>query len=124
MLSVLFLSQLIFAKQQAAKQTAGKEFKLLFCNKTEQDIILRQELEQLAEQSGFKFSYLNVLSRPAASWSGAKGRISEQLVKEHFQFDRNQFLFLCGPDAFNVSALQILDSLYQLKNDAYFVFSS
>lgn len=120
MLSVLFLGKLIFAKQNATK-----EIKLLFCNKTEQDIILKEQLDRLTDRwNGFKFSYVNVLSRPQANWSGAKGRISEQLVREHFGFDRDEFLFLCGPDAFNLSALQLLDSLYQLKDDAYFVFSS
>ena len=119
MLSVLFLAKLI-----SANQNVGKEIKLLFCNKTEQDVILKEELERLASQWNGTFSIVNVLSRPQASWSGAKGRISEALIGQHFAFDRGQFLFLCGPDAFNVSALQILDSLYQLKDDAYFVFSS
>lgn len=119
MLSVLFLGKLISAQPNAGR----KEVKLLFCNKTEQDIILKEELDRLAEQWP-GFSYVNVLSRSQAGWSGEKGRISEALVRQHFAFDAGQLLFLCGPDAFNVSALQILDSLYHLKEDAYFVFSS
>lgn len=124
MLSVLFLRKLLGDQQTKDKPTT-KEIKLLFCNKTEQDIILRDQLDRLADRwPALKFSYVNVLSRPAANWTGAKGRVNEQLFREHFSFDCGQFLFLCGPDAFNLSALQLLDSLYKLKDDAYFVFSS
>lgn len=106
MLSVLFLNRLIQRKQR--ELLADRQIKLIFCNKTQDDIILKDELDQLAEQDdlGFKFSCLNVLSRPKSNWNGLKGRINEGLMKEAVKFDQNEFMFLCGPDEFNLTALK------------------
>lgn len=123
MLSVLFLAKLNFINE---KLTSDKEIKLIFCNKTEEDIILKEEFDRLNEESislGCKFSYLNILSQADSKWPGLKGRISNELILEHVKFNKDSFLFICGPTEYNLSVLNILDTLYNLKEESYFVFS-
>lgn len=109
MLSVIFLNRLIVKKQSDAfSSNDEREIKLIFCNKTDKDIILRDKFEQLIKQNdlGFKFSLINILSRPQSNWNGLKGRLNNEMVKQLVKFDQKEFLFLCGPDEFNHSALK------------------
>ena len=120
MLSVLCLS-----KSLKSKSSNKQLINLVFCNKTEEDIILKDQFDRLTKEDA-SFNFINILSRPASSWSGLKGRISKNILKEqlHEFDDQSKFLFLCGPDEFNLSVLNSLDALYQLKENSYFVFSS
>ncbi len=56
------------------------EVDLIFANVTEQDILLREDLDQLArEDKGFRVHY--VLDRPPAGWEGGVGYVTSEMIQ-------------------------------------------
>lgn len=56
------------------------EVDLIFANVTEQDILLREDLDQLArEDKGFRVHY--VLDKPPAGWTGGVGYVTSEMVQ-------------------------------------------
>ena len=81
--------------------------KLLFANKTEQDIFLQQELTQMLGKN-----FINILSRQKKD-NFLYGHINSQILKD--QISRpNQTFYICGPGNF---AEQIRDQLLELGID-------
>ena len=85
--------------------------KLLYSCKTQDDIILQQPLEELAQKNaniGVEFS----LTREPqdSNWTGRRGRIDEQYIKESLQdFDIDKTgCYLCGTPNFVQSMVNLL----------------
>ena len=57
-------------------------FNVLFANKTEEDILLRNELEKLAEEKKINLKFTLDSGNP--NWKGYTGFISETMFKECF----------------------------------------
>ena len=56
------------------------EVDLIFANVTEQDILLREDLDQLArEDKGFRVHY--VLDKPPAGWTGGVGYVTADMIQ-------------------------------------------
>mmetsp|Transcript_14409 Transcript_14409/g.18880 ORF Transcript_14409/g.18880 Transcript_14409/m.18880 type:complete len:300 (-) Transcript_14409:33-932(-) len=79
------------------KEGSGIELSLLFANQTEDDILVRKQLEDLAaKHSNFKFWY--TLDRPPSGWKYSEGFINTDMVKEHMPAAADDVLILmCGP---------------------------
>ncbi|MFP5520082.1 MAG: ferredoxin--NADP reductase [Bdellovibrionia bacterium] len=73
------------------------KYKLLFGVRTEQDIYLQSELEQLKAQLP-NFEYDFVLSRPSDSWAGKKGYVQNFLKDFDYKNVPTTF-YLCGNGA-------------------------
>jgi ferredoxin-NADP reductase len=72
---------------------------LLYCVRTSGDIIFESELADL--QTRLKnFQYHVLLSEPHADWSGPRGRISREFIKDTVNHLAESDFFLCGPAAF------------------------
>ncbi|KAG2182034.1 hypothetical protein INT43_006960, partial [Umbelopsis isabellina] len=77
---------------------------LIYGNRCEEDIILRQQLEEMQHQLGpSRFSLRLVLSQPTPSWKHGKGRINREEINNHlFPFAdtmaENSIVLLCGSD--------------------------
>jgi cytochrome-b5 reductase len=73
------------------------ELFLLFANKTESDIIFRQEWERgLRDYPNFHCHY--VLEQPPLGWSGGIGRITPDILRQHLPPPNpDTCVFLCGP---------------------------
>lgn len=74
---------------------------LIFANVTEEDILLREELEMLQEAHA-NFKLFLTLDRPNSAWTQGKGFVSAEMMKEHLPSwsASNPSLFLfCGPPA-------------------------
>ena len=71
---------------------------LLYASNSEEDILLREELDAFAAQNPKKFKFQHVLARPKDSWTGLKGFINRDMIKEHLApaTDASKVL-LCGP---------------------------
>lgn len=83
---------------------------LLYCVRTREDIIFGTELERLKD-SCLNLDYCVSLSQPDESWTGHKGRLSQQLIVDRvIDLDTPTF-FLCGPTGFMEQAYKILRSL-------------
>ena len=78
------------------------EVSLLFANRTEQDIILKQQLDDAAcKYANFKVTY--VLSQPTnpSAWTGETGHINSDLVQKYIPTaSPDTFVFVCGPPPF------------------------
>ncbi|KAG8516102.1 Cytochrome b5 reductase 4, partial [Galemys pyrenaicus] len=79
-----------------------RKVKLMFFNKTEDDIIWRSQLEKLSHKDK-RFNVEFVLSAPSSEWSGKQGHISPVLLSEFLKrsLDKSRVLIcICGPPPF------------------------
>ena len=53
---------------------------LIFANVTEDDIILRDQIDRYAKQNPKRFSVFYVLDNPPANWKGGEGYISKEML--------------------------------------------
>jgi cytochrome-b5 reductase len=71
---------------------------LLFANQTEQDILLRDELEQLAASNSDRFKLWYTIDRASEEWKYSKGFINETMLSEHMPPPGDDTLIcICGP---------------------------
>ncbi|MBI3355862.1 MAG: cytochrome-b5 reductase [Nitrospirae bacterium] len=70
---------------------------LIFANKTEADIIFREEWNQ-AVRKYRNFHCYHVLEQPPAGWPEGIGRITVDILRQHLPApDSDACIFLCGP---------------------------
>lgn len=72
---------------------------MLYSNVTEQDILLREELETLQKKHPKHFELIFVLDKAGESWKGPIGFISADLIKKHISPPTLQDkvkIFICG----------------------------
>ncbi|NXK02158.1 NB5R4 reductase, partial [Herpetotheres cachinnans] len=82
--------------------------KLIFFNKTEDDILWRNQLEQLALKDE-RFEVQFILSQPTKHWVGKQGKISPSLLSEFVKRSRKDskmLICICGPTAFTEQGVQ------------------
>ncbi|XP_074943304.1 cytochrome b5 reductase 4 isoform X5 [Phalacrocorax aristotelis] len=87
--------------------------KLIFFNKTEDDILWRSQLEQLALKDE-RFEVQFVLSQPTKDWVGKHGKISSSLLCEFVKRSRKDskvLICICGPTPFTEQGVQYLKDL-------------
>ena len=71
---------------------------LLFANQTEEDILIREELEQFSRRFPDRFKLWYTLDRPGDDWIYSKGFINEEMVRERLPAPGDETLILiCGP---------------------------
>ncbi|CAF2470913.1 unnamed protein product [Rotaria sp. Silwood2] len=71
---------------------------LLFANQTEQDILLRDELELLAASNSDRFKIWYTIDRESEEWKYSKGFINEDMLREHMPPPGDDVLIcICGP---------------------------
>jgi ring-1,2-phenylacetyl-CoA epoxidase subunit PaaE len=92
---------------------------MVFCNRNEDSIIYREELQKWSEQYPSQLRLIHTLTKPSDSWKGRKGRIESQFVKEILQNNSEwkqspttkpsaQEHYLCGPVDFMNSIRTVL----------------
>ncbi|MBK9305951.1 MAG: cytochrome-b5 reductase [Nitrospira sp.] len=78
-------------------QKLDVELFLIFANKTESDIIFRQEWEHDVRQFP-NFHCHHVLEQPPPGWSGSTGRMTSGMLQQHLPAPSpDTCIFLCGP---------------------------
>lgn len=92
------------------KNPADKtEVWLIFGNQTEEDILLRKELEALPKE---RFHLWLMLDRPPSGWAQGSGYITEETLRQHLPVpDANTMVFNCGPPGMIKSAADKLVTL-------------
>src|SRR5260370_19828408 len=83
---------------------------LLYCVRTNSDIIFDRELEQLRSRLK-NFQYHVLLSKPGAGWSGPRGPVSREFIEDKVKDFASGEFFLCGPPSFMESSRTILTGL-------------
>ena len=84
--------------QEVLKNPDDKtEIDLIYGNKTEDDILLRKELDALAKKHpNFRVHY--TLDSPGGMWRGDKGFVTPAMVSSHFPGAKsNSYVYVCGP---------------------------
>jgi len=95
---------------------------LLSANRTEKDILLREQLEQWKKQSQQQFDTHYILSEPSDTWTGLKGRISEEIIKQCMPTPSpNTKILVCGSTEFNNMIQQHLENLFYTSS-MYHIF--
>ncbi|XP_021367380.1 cytochrome b5 reductase 4-like isoform X2 [Mizuhopecten yessoensis] len=88
---------------------ASRKVKLMFFNKTEDDILWREHLDSISSQHEW-FSVQYVLSEPGNSWTGPQGRIRLDLMEmfsPHPGGKSDTLICACGPTPFTKTVIQL-----------------
>ena len=71
---------------------------LLFANQTEDDILVRNMLEELQEKHSDRFKLWYTLDRPPTDWQYSQGFIGPEMVKDHLPPPSpGTVILMCGP---------------------------
>lgn len=74
------------------------QMSLLFANQTEKDILLRNELEEIAEKHPEKLKIWYTLDVPSKDWKYDTGFISAEMIEAHlFPPSSDSLVVMCGP---------------------------
>ena len=72
------------------------DLSLLFANKSEEDILMRQELDQLKESGRLNLAYC--VDKGSESWKGFTGFVNERMLKQALPVaSPDHLVLICGP---------------------------
>ncbi|KAH6647675.1 NADH-cytochrome b-5 reductase [Truncatella angustata] len=81
-----------------ADDSDNTQINLLYANNTEEDILLREELDSFTVQCPEKFKVQYVLAKPPVDWSGESGFITKDMVAKYLpEAAEDSKVLLCGP---------------------------
>lgn len=90
---MLQLIQAIFRNEDDKTELA-----LIFANQTEDDILLREELEKMAGERPQQFKLWYTIDKPKEGWTYSSGYINDEMMKEHlFAPSDDHIVLMCGP---------------------------
>ncbi|KAK8079513.1 nitrate reductase [Apiospora hydei] len=93
-------------------------------NRTEEDILLRAEIDDLKTGNEHKLTLLHTLSQPEASWTGPRGRIDARLLEKevgpYAEPGSDDLVLICGPAPMEKSVHAILGKLGWKDEDLMF----
>ncbi|KLP17129.1 Uncharacterized protein LW94_12112 [Fusarium fujikuroi] len=100
------------------------EIRVVDANKTEADILLKEELEEFEKKSNGQLKVTHVLSHADDSWKGKTGHVNEDIIKESlFEPSEKSAVFLCGPPAMiQKAALPALNDWGYVEDENMFGF--
>jgi len=75
---------------------------LIYGNRHEDEIIYKDELDQLALEYPGKFKLVYIISEASASWRGHQGFISGNFVQSLIDNPAGYSYFICGPEAMHL----------------------
>lgn len=91
---------------------------LIYANVKEGDILLREELDELAQKHPDRFSVQYFLNEPPEAWTYGSGFVSKDAIEERFPKPANDIkVLLCGPPPMVNAMKKHLDDLgYEKPN--------
>jgi cytochrome-b5 reductase len=88
------------------------EISLVYANRTEADILLREELETMARKYPKNFKLFYLLDSPPANWAYGSGFATKELMAERFPAPGpDSKVMICGPPGMVNAAKTSLVSL-------------
>ncbi|KAL0480060.1 nitrate reductase [Acrasis kona] len=73
---------------------------LLYANSTPEDILLKDELDELANKYVERFQLHYTVSKAGDEWKGGRGRINKQMMRDWlFESSEKSIALICGPPA-------------------------
>ena len=77
---------------------ADKDVQLFYANNSEEDIVFRRELAELASGKAPRLRVTHVLARPGDGWTGERDRIDWPMIEKNMSGNsRAKAFYLCGP---------------------------
>ncbi|RWR74864.1 NADH--cytochrome b5 reductase 1 [Cinnamomum micranthum f. kanehirae] len=85
---------------------------LIYANVTFEDILLKEELDNLASNYPNRFKIYYVLNQPPEVWDGGVGFVSKEMIQAHCPAPASDIQILrCGPPPMNKAMAAHLDAL-------------
>lgn len=85
---------------------------LIYANVTSEDILLKEELDSMAEEYPDRFKIFYVLNQPPEVWNGGVGFVSQEMIKTHCPAPAEDIQILrCGPPPMNKAMAAHLEEL-------------
>jgi len=82
------------------------DLRLLFANKTEADILIKDKLDDLVKQNLLNVAYC--LDFPDSNWTGFKGFVTEDMIRQFFdKASEDHLVLICGPPPMTKSLTEI-----------------
>lgn len=72
-------------------------------NRLVEDILCKEELDLLERDNGERCKIHHTLTKPEDGWTGLRGRITGELVRDHCTRDEETMVLMCGPEAMEKS---------------------
>jgi cytochrome-b5 reductase len=70
---------------------------LIYANVNQEDILLKEELEELLDLYEGRLKIFYVLNNPPANWKGGVGFVTKEQIKEHMPLPTsNSKILMCG----------------------------
>jgi ferredoxin-NADP reductase len=69
---------------------------LLYGNRTEEDIVFRQDLQQMQRQNN-NLKVVLTLAKPRTNWTGYTGNIDAEMIKKEISEYHETVFYICGP---------------------------
>jgi ferredoxin-NADP reductase len=88
---------------------------LLYGNRTEQDIVFREELERMQTENK-NLKVILIVSEATSTWKGHTGRINEDMMKQEIPDFANRMFYTCGPPAMVEAMTTLLQNLKVPEN--------
>lgn len=91
----------------------GTQLALLYANQTEEDILLRDELDVFAAKHQEQFKVWYTVDRASPTWKFSVGFVSEEMIKDNlFPPSTDTITLMCGPPPMiNFACLPALDNI-------------
>jgi len=88
--------------QSALNADDGTQLSLIFGNRTVDDILLKEELDQLRDNNKDKFKLLYTVDvKPEGAWNGKVGFVTKEMIQENLPAPSAETIILyCGPPPF------------------------
>lgn len=86
----------------------GTKVTLLYGNRTEADIVFREDLEQMCGQNR-NLKVVFTLAEPEPDWEGYAGNIDPEMIKKEIPEYSVTVFYLCGPPAM----VQVIENLLE-----------
>lgn len=85
---------------------------LIYANVTYEDILLKEELDELASKFPDRISVYYVLNQPPEGWNGGVGFVSKEMIQAHCPAPSQDIQILrCGPPPMNKAMAANLEAL-------------
>lgn len=89
-------------------------------NRTEEDILCKDNLDAFAATNSSKCSIIHTLTNASNSWTGLRGRISVHHLEEYIFPERQSMVLICGPSRLEKSVGEILTKIGWDASDVVF----
>ena len=89
-------------------------------NRQEEDILCRSDLDAYVALDQRKCNVVHTLTKGSDTWTGRRGRISEELLAEYAAPEEQSMVLVCGPGPMEKSARAILLAQGWNESDLHF----